>query len=439
VNVSVSAGAGNRKLIVGLAMESAVSVTALTFDGDSMLGGEIANTVIVTNSAATCGMWEMLEADLPASGTISLALTLSGSATGGGRLFYWLVDDLDQAEAVQGGSGQVTNGAAPGPATFQTDETFDVDSADCFLAAVAYRNDNETSLLLTTPASATNVADVTIAGGGRLSGSHKNGSFSVGTVRPTWTTQTTGQDRRTGAAAIFHPAAADPVEVSGGFTLAAATTAGLLLTTERDVDGAVTLPAVGLGAAIRTILEVSGALQLGAVQVAGALEVPIAISGDVELAPVEVTGSTEEFRAISGNVQLGAVLASGASELITHINASIGLPVVTVGNLGVLNDISGAIELGAVEVSGDVVRIVDISGGFTLGAVQLAGFVARAPEVSGSVELAAVLAAGRLQTQFPGSCFLRDAPAASAELAHADAGFATLRDGPTCSAEIGHA
>lgn len=437
VNVAVSAGAGNRKLIVGIAMESAVSVTALTFNGQDLvaLGREIPNTAIVTNSAATCIMFEQFEAGLPASGSTALALTLSGSATGGAKLYYWLVDGLRQDQTGQGGSGQVTNGAAPGPATFQTDETFTVSSTDCFLAAVAYRNDNETSLLLTTPASATLVADVTISGGGRLSGSHKNGGFSVGTVRPTWTTQTTGQDRRTGAAALFDPVSA-VAEVSGALTLGAATVAGQLLTTERDVDGAVALPAVGVGASMRLILEVSGALQVGAVQVAGALEVEVAISGDIELEPVEVFGSTEEFRAISGNVDLGAVQASGALEVIIHLSASIGLPVVTAGNLDVLTAISGGFELGAAQVAGDVERRVHISGAVQLAAVQAAGIAVHVRAISGGFLLPVVLA-GELRTQFPGSCVLRDAPASSAELTHEAAGFATLQDGTAGTVEIG--
>jgi hypothetical protein len=208
--VAVTAGAGNRKLIVGFAMEAAVDVTALTFNGQDLvaLGLLVELTDISTDGVSRCLMFEQFDAGLPASGDTALSATFSAAATGGGRMFYWLVDGVRQDQIAEGASGQLANGGTS-VATFQTDETFASGEDDRALCAVAYRNDAATSILLTTPSGASNIdaAGFTVAGGGRVNGSHKVGSMGTGTVQPQWTTQATAASRRTGAAVVLNPAA----------------------------------------------------------------------------------------------------------------------------------------------------------------------------------------------------------------------------------------
>lgn len=436
-STSVTLGAGSDRLfLLGIAAERASLVaptTGPTYGGVAMS--------LVTDGTQTASHIEgtfggvhfycLKEADLPADGSNTLAFAYSG-----GNVNYvagwWIFEGVDQGNAV--------DVKVLGQSTTATSITVTLDagaSTDAVVCA-AYKNGSDGTVAITiSGAGVTEDFDVDLStGGARGAAGTDLPAVASGTIACVATVNSTS--RRVIVAIRLAEAAAVPVEVSGGFSTGAATTSGLLLTTQREVDGAVALPAVGLGAAMRLILEASGALQLGAVQVAGSLEVPIAISGDIELEPVEVTGSTEEFRAISGNVQLGAVQASGALEVIIHLSASIGLPVVTAGNLDVLTAISGGFELGAAQVAGDVERRVHISGAVQLAAVQAAGIAVHVRAISGGFLLPVVLA-GELRTQFPGSCVLRDAPASSAELTHEAAGFATLQDGPAGTAEIGHA
>lgn len=223
VSVAVTAGNGNRKLIVGIVGETAVTPTALTFNGQDLvaLGLEIPLTAITTDGVSSAIMFEQFDAGLPSSGSTTLSLTMSGSATGGARMYYWLVDGVRQDQLAEGGSGQIAN-AGSSTSTFQTDETFVAGSTDRAIFAVAYRNDNATSLLLSTPSSPTLVIDTTVTGGGRVSGSSKVGSIGTGTVRPTWTTQATGQNRRTGAACCLNPATGASLTATASFSSGAA-------------------------------------------------------------------------------------------------------------------------------------------------------------------------------------------------------------------------
>lgn len=437
VAVTVSAGNGNRKLLVGIAIESAsgnVAPATVTFNGQELvaLGLQVPSTSQNPNSLARTVFYEQFEAGMPGNGSNNLQVTWSAT-TGAALVAYWLLDGCRQDQTATGASTSVTQGTG-GAATTLTAAIAAGDTGS-FLASVGYRNNTTGSLQLTAPASSTTHIDSGAGGGGnRLAAASKLGSLTAGSNNATWTFSST-TDRRSMSVVVVNPAP-DPRNASGTLTLGAATTAGLLLTTQREVDGAAALPAVGVNASMRLILEASGALQLGAAQVAGGLEVEVAISGDIALAPITVFGSTEEFRAISGNVDLGAVQASGALEVIIHLNASIGLPVVTAGNLDVLTAISGGFELGAAQVAGDVERRVHISGAVQLAAAQVAGDVVHVRAISGGFLLPVVLA-GELRTQFPGSCVLRDAPAYSAELTHEAAGFATLQDGTAGTVEIG--
>jgi hypothetical protein len=412
--VAVTAGAGNRKLIVGFAMESNVTVTALTFNGQDLvaLGLEIPLTDISTDSASRCIMFEQFDAGLPASGDTALAATFSGSATGGGRMFYWLVDGVRQDQVADGASGQVVNGATPGPATFQTDETFIAGDDDRALFAVAYRNDNETSILLTTPSSATHIdaAGFTIAGGGRVNGSSKVGSMGTGTVRPTWTTQTTGQDRRTGCACMLN-AAADEASVDGALSFPAEI-AGTL-SSPRNVDGALSFP-VSIDVDANFLIEAGdGALSFPA-QVAGSLSVPANLSGALSFG-WGLDG--ENALDVEGTVLFGAL----------------SFPAQVAGALSVPANADGALSF-PVSLDVDADFIIEADAALEFG-WEIAGTLAHVASVDGALSFP-VQVSGRVRTQFHGSCVLLDEPAGSASLEHADAGFATLLDEPSGSATL---
>ena len=266
VNVSVTTGAGNRKLLVGIAIESSANadVASLTFNGQELvaLGLEVPGTPTNPNSFARTVFYEQFEGGMPADGTSALAYTWS-SATGDKAVFYWLVDGANQGALATGAEASVLQGGASGSTL---SDTIAADDAGAFLASVAYRNNTTGTLQLTAPASSTMVADLSAAGSGaRLSGGHRAG-LTVGSNTVTWTFSTT-TDRRCLSAVVVN-SAPDSREVSGGFTLGAVTTAGLV-SHERELGGGFVTPAVELSAAGDTLIAISGGFSIGAVQLAG--------------------------------------------------------------------------------------------------------------------------------------------------------------------------
>jgi hypothetical protein len=285
--VAVTAGAGNRKLIVGFsgeALGSGVTVSALTFNGQDLLPLIVDLTDITTEGFGRCVMFEQFEAGLPASGDHTLSATFS--TTWGGRMYYWLVDAVRQDQLAEGASGQIVNSPDNNNTTWQTDETFAAGEDGRVLCAVAYRNDEATSLTLTTPSGATLVADVTVSSGGtvtaRSSGSHKVGSMGTGTVRPTWTTETAGATRKTGAAVMLNPAASINTG-SGASDLGGLEAAG---SGTKTVTGSGASALGGLaasGSGGTALTSASGASALGGLAAAGAGTLTLSAAGAAAL------------------------------------------------------------------------------------------------------------------------------------------------------------
>src|SRR5690606_24268609 len=289
VNVSVTTGAGNRKLLVGIAIESSANadVASLTFNGQELvaLGLEVPGTPTNPNSFARTVFYEQFEGGMPADGTSALAYTWS-SATGDKAVFYWLVDGANQGALATGAEASVLQGGASGSTL---SDTIAADDAGAFLASVAYRNNTTGTLQLTAPASSTMVADLSAAGSGaRLSGGHRAG-LTVGSNTVTWTFSTT-TDRRCLSAVVVN-SAPDSRGVSGGFTLGAVTTAGNVLTVPVDISGGFSTAPVLLDATGDTLLAVSGALATAGVTGAIAAEVMVGISGGFTLGAVSVSGT----------------------------------------------------------------------------------------------------------------------------------------------------
>lgn len=379
VNVAVTAGSGSRKLIVGIAMESAVTVTALTFNGVDLvdLGLEIPLTGIVTDAVSTCIMFEQFEAGLPASGSTALALTLSGSATGGGRMFYWLVDAVRQDQLAEGGSGQVGNVSGSSTSTFQTDETFPTGDDARVICGVAYRNDNATSLLLTTPSSATNVADVTVTGGGRVSGSAKVGSMGTGTVSPTWTTQATGQNRRTGAACVLNPVTSASLTADAAFTAGAATSAATA-SRGREATAAFAAGSATAAATLTRARDASAAFQAGSASssttaVRGHPATASFAAGSASFsATVDVSGNktaTAAFSAGSATMAATAIRARTAQAAFSAGSAAMAATATVGGN----KSLTAAFSAGPAAFSASLARELQASAGFVSGP---AGFYA---------------------------------------------------------------
>lgn len=412
VDVSVTAGAGNRKLIVGIAMESVVTVDELDFNSQDLvaLGLEIPLTGITTDGVSSCIMFEQFEAGLPASGTHTITATFSGAATGGGRMFYWLVDGVEQGELAEGASGNILNGGSS-TSTFQTDETFVAgdDGRACF--AVCYRNDDATSILLTTPSSATHIdaAGFTIAGGGRVNGSSKVGSMGTGTVRPTWTTQATAANRRTGSACMLNPAA-DEANASGALTFASEV-AGTM-DSPRNASG-------DLSFATSIDIDADFLIEAGA----GALSFATQVDGTLS-APANLSGALSFGWSIGdGVLDVEGTVLSGAIEFASQVSGSLSVPA----------EASGALAFStSFDVDADF--LIEASSALDFGC-SIAGSLAHVSSASGALAFAASVS-GRVQTQFPGSCVLLDEPAGSAVLDDEPAFAATLLDEPAGSATL---
>jgi hypothetical protein len=360
--VAVTAGAGNRKLIVGFAMEAAVDVTALTFNGQDLvaLGLLVELTDISTDGVSRCLMFEQFDAGLPASGDTALSATFSAAATGGGRMFYWLVDGVRQDQIAEGASGQLANGGTS-VATFQTDETFASGEDDRALCAVAYRNDAATSILLTTPSGASNIdaAGFTVAGGGRVNGSHKVGSMGTGTVQPQWTTQATAASRRTGAAVMLNPAASINTG-SGASDLGGLEAAG---SGTKTVTGSGASALGGLaasGSGGTALTSASGASALGGLAAAGAGTLTLSAAGAAPLGGLAASGAAGLILGASGAVALGGLAAAGSGSNLDEVEE----PDITG---------SGASALGGLIAAGLGGKTSTASGGVGLGGLLAAG------------------------------------------------------------------
>ena len=396
-NVTVTDGAGNRKLIVGVAMEApGVSVTGLTFNTQNLL--EVDDAGIVTDGVSTCIMFEQFEAGLPASGSHQLALTLSGNAADGGRMFYWLVDSVRQDQLAVGASGQVSNSGSS-TATFQTDQTFEAGEDERVLCAVGYRNDNATSLLLTTPASATLVADETVPGGGRVSGSSKVGGMGTGTVRPTWTTQASSQNRRTGAAVMLEPAEAEEPDVdASGTPTAAAPTASGSASVVVSSSGATTAAAPTASGSASPVVASSGAVSGPAPSASGSASAVVSAAGTLSALTPGASGSSSAVVGASGAPSAAPPTATGAAEgeaVDPEASGSVSAPAPgAAGSASVDVAASGSTVAAAPSASAGLGVVVSASGATDAIAPGAAGSSSVVVGASGAVAAAQPIASG---------------------------------------------
>jgi hypothetical protein len=226
VPVTVSAGNGNRKLLIGVVTETATAtITSITFNGQELvgLGLQVPGSEAAPDSgAARCVFFEQFEGGMPTPGSHNISCVFGGA--GDKVVFFWLVDGARQDQLATGAQNSLNN---TGSTVATLSQTIAAADAGAFLASVGYRNDNATSLQLTAPASSTMVADLTISGGGRAAGGSKLGGLTAGNNTVTWTTQATAQQRRALSAVVVNPAPEDTtLEVdTAAFTAGSATMA----------------------------------------------------------------------------------------------------------------------------------------------------------------------------------------------------------------------
>jgi hypothetical protein len=445
-SITLTAGAGNRRLIVAYSEEdtSAPGTITMTFGGNALTQ----RVSVAPDSSARTAIFDLLEANMPANGSQTLSIT-AGSSAPGWAYSYWLIDGADQGTPTTN-SNSVLNGGAAGT-TIGT--TVTAAAAGAFLCAGMYKNNSTSTVTMTAPASSTLTLDTAGADASeRLAFGHKLGSLSVGSNTVTFTHDS--QTRRCIAAYLVEPAP-EARNISGGFTLAAVTMAGLLLPT-REVDGGILIDALTADGDADAFLRAFGNIVLDeTVGMSGSIALIVSISGDIALAPVEVAGDIlAAIREISGNVDLGVVTVTGALQVgdTRNVSGALTIGAVTVEGTAEVTGrvISGAIALGAVQVEGDVGAVITLDGVLTIpnatmggaglsafseavgaatfGAVTVSGVVAAFKLVQGDVVLGAVLVSGSLRTQFPGSCVLLDEPAGTAELSSEPAFAATLLD-----------
>lgn len=223
-SVTLTAGAGNRRLIVAIAEETIPPGTwTITYGGVGM------STILVdadtTDGAATVRMFELLEASLPANG--ARTLSMSATAAGDWAYYYWIIDGATQA-AASVGFGFVANAGAAGTTistgTGTGSNSPTVSAAGAIICAGAYKNNSTSTVSMTAPASSTTDQDV--AGGGassRLAFGHKLGSLTPGTVTVTFTHDSVS--RRCVAAYVAEPAASGPTISGAAFAAGSATMA----------------------------------------------------------------------------------------------------------------------------------------------------------------------------------------------------------------------
>lgn len=373
-SVAVTAGAGNRKLIVGFAGESPATVTALTFNGQDLVanGLLIANTDIFTDGVSGCQMFEQFEAGLPSSGSFTLSATFSTSTTGGVVMYYWLVDGVRQDQLADGGSGEISNSGSS-TSTWQTDETFVAGEDDRALFAVGYRNDAATSLALTTPSGATNFGSTTLAGGGRVVGSHKVGSMGTGTIRPAWTTQAANQNRRTGAAAMLNPLSGASLSLTaaalsaGSATISVASSLGHPITAAalqasqaavavdasrgRDLAAALASGSASVSVAASRGRELVAALEASGASLSAPLELAHPLTVGLASSAADVAVSASRGRALATALAAGSAALSTAFSRGRSLGASLQASDASLAApLGLTRPLSVALQAGSAAV-----------------------------------------------------------------------------------------
>jgi len=249
INVTVSAGSGNRKLLVALACEGDIEFSAVTFNGQNLvsLGLEVPDSHGLSDDGLGQGIfWEQFEGGMPAPGTHAITTTVAGGTGGEGRLFYWLIDGARQDQIAEGANAAQGNS---GTTQATTSTTISSASADGFLASVFYRNDNATSINLTSPTPTAQTTDLTCSGGGRLRGAHKLEGLTAGSNTVTWTTQASGQQRRALSAVTVQPISGASLTIgtaafaSGAATVSSTASRGRAASVAAFVAGAATVAA----------------------------------------------------------------------------------------------------------------------------------------------------------------------------------------------------
>lgn len=218
-SVTLSAGAGNRRMFVVIGAEN-TSPTAVTYGGNAL--------ALVTDGTTTCdqstdaiayiAVWTLRESQMPANGARTLAVTFSGS--GNDVWMYWYIcDGVDQTTNVRSVSvGEVSGAGAAGttisatsPAVLNSNDT------NALLIAGGYKNTNTGTLTLSAPASSTtdeSSGDTPTAGSGlRVSAAHKLGSIGTGSITTTYTLSSS-QARRAIVAMLVNPSAVSGPSIS---------------------------------------------------------------------------------------------------------------------------------------------------------------------------------------------------------------------------------
>jgi len=348
INVTVSAGSGNRKLLVALACEGDIEFSAVTFNGQNLvsLGLEVPDSHGLSDDGLGQGIfWEQFEGGMPAPGTHAITTTVTGGTGGEGRLFYWLIDGARQDQIAEGANAAQGNS---GTTQATTSTTISSASADGFLASVFYRNDNATSINLTSPTPTAQTTDLTCSGGGRLRGAHKLEGLTAGSNTVTWTTQASGQQRRALSAVTVQP-------ISG---------ASLTIGTAAFASGAATVSSTASrGRAASVVAFVAGAATVAATASHG-LPVPVAA-----------------FAAGSATMAVTAESAHPISvAAFTAGPASLSATLLAANTIGTAAFVAGSASL---ETSATVTgnRSVD-SAAFAAGSASLAASVSRGRAVS---------------------------------------------------------
>lgn len=229
VGVTVSAGAGNRKLLVGITLEDFTGNAApatVTFNGQELVALGLAVPGATNNQQSACRtiFFEQFEGGMPAPGSHNITVTWTAT-TGGAVVAYWLVDGVRQDQLATGGANGSNNGGASG-----TTLTTSITAGDtgAFLASVAYRNNTGGTLQLTAPGSSTTSIDTNAGvGGSRLSAGHKLAGLTAGANNATWTFAST-TDRRSMAVVVVNPITAAILTADATFTAQSATSLATL-------------------------------------------------------------------------------------------------------------------------------------------------------------------------------------------------------------------
>jgi hypothetical protein len=205
--VTVASGAGNRRLIVCASCESdralgvTLNGTALTLDAD----------IQSADGFGSCRIFSLLEADMPANGSQTLAITYEN--VNDQAAYWWLVDGCDQGTPSTDTATANSGSASQSVTVTSTDD-------DSFLAAAGYQNTDNTSLDFSAPSGMTDDQVLTAPSSGLIQ-SHKNGSIGTGSIT---VTNVGVSSRRVTAAALYAPAAGASNDITAAACVAGAAT-----------------------------------------------------------------------------------------------------------------------------------------------------------------------------------------------------------------------